>query len=100
MNQINTASPSQAEMKTPEGPENHFSLNEKIAYFKAKWKKEHKMEEVVALLIAVALLAAGIVLDNGLQVAAFILMTVFRVIQRNRMMAYVEQRAFDGSGKQ
>ena len=55
---------------------------------------------VLILLVTVALYAAGVILDNGLQILGFLFCTVSLIVQNNRMMTYVEARAFDGSGRQ
>ena len=77
-----------------------FTLKEKIDFYKRKWRKDHWQGFVLGMLAVVALYVAGTVLDNGLQLAGYIFCAGFLIVQNNRMMAYVEARAFDGSGKQ
>ena len=77
-----------------------FTLKERIGFFKTKWRKEHIADFVLILLVTVALYAAGVILDNGLQILGFLFCTVSLIVQNNRMMTYVEARAFDGSGRQ
>lgn len=77
-----------------------FSLKEKIDFFKRKWRKEHISTFVLGMLAAVALYTAGILLDNGLQLCGYLWCIGFLLYQNNQMMIYVEDRAFDGSGKQ
>ena len=80
--------------------ESSFTLKEKMDYFKKKWKREHIADWVFAVLLAILLCVVGVMKDNGLQIAGPLWISVFSVVQYNRMMAYVEDRAFDGSGRQ
>ena len=77
-----------------------FTLKEKMDYFKKKWKREHIADWVLAILLAIVLCIVGVLRDNGLQIAAPLWISCFSIVQNNRMMAYVEDRAFDGSGRQ
>ena len=77
-----------------------FTLKEKMDYFKKKWKREHIADWVLAILLAIVLCIVGVLRDNGLQIAAPLWISGFSIVQNNRMMAYVEDRAFDGSGRQ
>ena len=77
-----------------------FTLKEKMDYFKKKWKREHIADWVLAIFLAIVLCIVGVLRDNGLQIAAPLWISGFSIVQNNRMMAYVEDRAFDGSGRQ
>lgn len=75
-----------------------FSAKERAAYFKEKWRREHLAADIIAL----ALLTAGTVfsiLNNSpwvfLALPAALFLCTFR---NNRMMAYVEAHAYDGTG--
>lgn len=80
--------------------ESSFTLKEKMEYFKKKWKREHRSSFVFAIVLAVLLFAVGVIRDNGLHIVAVLWMSGFFIAQNNRMMTYVEERAFDGSGRQ
>ena len=56
--------------------------------------KEHLFELFCEILAILAVMVTGFVLDNGLQYAALMVGIIFPVVQRNRMMTYVEKRAF------
>ncbi len=71
-----------------------FSLKEGIDFFTGKWKKEHVFESVVVFLMLLALIAAGFILDNGLQLVGIIGCVIWTLVQRNRMLAYVERHAY------
>lgn len=71
-----------------------FELKDRIAFFKRKWRREHLFELVCKILVILAVVVTGFVLDNGLQYAALMVGIIFPVVQRNRMMTYVEKRAF------
>ena len=71
-----------------------FELKDRIAFFKRKWRREHLFELFCEILAILAVMVTGFVLDNGLQYAALMVGIIFPVVQRNRMMTYVEKRAF------
>lgn len=77
-----------------------FSLQERMDFFRRKWKREHIGVFVFGMVIAIALLALGAVLKNGLHLLGVLWCAGFLIVENNRMMAYVEARAFDGSGRQ
>jgi hypothetical protein len=68
-------------------------------YFRKKWKREHIADWVFAVLLAILLCVVGVMRNNGLQIAGVLWISGFSIVQNNRMMAYVEDRAFDGSGR-
>lgn len=76
-----------------------FTLKERMDFYKRKWKKDHIFSFTLGMAVTAALYAAGILLDNGLQLAGFIWCVGFLLYQNNQMMIYVEERAFDGSGE-
>jgi len=71
-----------------------FSLQEKMEFFKSKWKKEHLFELIAGIIILVALFIFGIIAENGLSELSLILAIAGTVVRYNRMMTYVEKRAF------
>ena len=78
-----------------------FSLEEKIDYFKKKWLKEHIAMMVLWGICILGVFAAGILLRKPLLLSgAVILLAVGHGWRNNTMMTYVEQNAFDGSGRQ
>ncbi len=78
-----------------------FSLNEKIVFYKKKWLKEHITIMALWGLCIIGVLVAGVILTKPLLVSgAMILLVLGHVWRNNTMMTYVEQKAFDGSGKQ
>lgn len=72
-----------------------FSVQERIAFFKRKWIKEHWPVFIVCV---IALLVIALALRRR-PTEAYILCTLGALVQyltlRNRMMAYVEGRVFD-----
>ena len=77
-----------------------FTLQDKIEFFKKKWKKENMFIYVLGYVVIVCLIVAGFFFDNGLQILGAILAIVWPVIQYNKMMSYVEQFAYDGRGSE
>lgn len=78
--------------------ESSFSIQEKMVFFKRKWRKEHIFEAILAMIGFLGWYIAGCYYDNGTQFAAVLLAIIYNGIRRNRMMAYVEAHAFDGTG--
>ena len=78
-----------------------FTLEEKIDYYKRKWKKDHCWTCFWARVLIWLLLAIGIMThEPGWTIAYVIANLFYYCVERNQMMIYVEERAFDGSGKQ
>lgn len=75
-----------------------FLLQEKVAFYQKKWQKEHRASLILWLGVSAALFVAGLVMDNGLQIVAFVLTLGYGVVRYNQMMAYVEKMAYDGGG--
>lgn len=80
--------------------ESAFSLQEKVDYFKRKWSKEHRFEDILAIIAVIGVYLAGYHFDNGLQFVALLLPIIYHGVRNNRMMTYVESHAFDGTGRQ
>ena len=74
--------------------ESAFTWKDRVVFFKKKWRKEHIFEGIVAIVIMVAMLVFGFVLDNGLQFVAIVAMLGWNVVQYNRMMAFDEENAY------
>lgn len=78
-----------------------FSLKEKIDYYKKKWLKEHIAIMSLWGICIIGGFIAGIILTKPLFISgAIILLVLGHAWRNNTMMTYVEQNAFDGSGKQ
>ena len=78
-----------------------FSLKEKVDYFKKKWLKEHIAIMVLWGICIVGVFITGIILSKPLLVSGSVLLLALGHGWRNNtMMTYVEQNAFDGSGRQ
>lgn len=77
-----------------------FSLNEKVDFYKRKWKKDHFFTSLLARILIWCLLCVGIFTKNVLWTIAFVVANVvYYCVERNEMMIYVEDRAYDGSGR-
>jgi len=77
-----------------------FTLQEKIEFFKKKWKKENAFTLILSYIVIICLVVAGFILDNGLQLVGIVVASVWTIVQYNRMMGYVEQFAYDGKGSE
>ena len=77
-----------------------FTLKDRTDFYKNKWLKEHRAIMILIGIGIVGVLLVGIILKNAWFVGtAFILLLLAHVWRNNTMMAYVEDNAFDGSGK-
>ena len=78
-----------------------FTLEEKKAFYQQKWLKDHFWSRVLTHGAMGILLAVGIATRAiPVVVGAFVGQMVCYLVMRNRMMSYIEERAFDGSGVQ
>lgn len=81
--------------------ESSFSLQEKIEYFRTKWLKEHVAAMAAWAVCILAVLIYGVVSRKPMEIAgSVILLLAAHAWRNNTMSAYVEQNAFDGSGRQ
>jgi len=77
-----------------------FSLDEKIEFFKRKWRKDHFAACLIMRILIWGMLCVGIFTKELLWNIGFVIANVvYYCVERNQMMIYVEQRAFDGSGR-
>lgn len=77
-----------------------FTLKEKIDYYKKKWLKEHIAIMAFIGVCILGVFVTGFILRNSLVGYVSILMLVLAHGWRNNtMMAYVESRVYDGTGK-
>ena len=76
-----------------------FTLVEKIAYFKKKWLRDHRLGLIFEGGLYLALLILAVCREHVLLAALVNILSLWRVMaRRNEMMIYIEDRAFDGSG--
>ena len=79
--------------------ESRFTFTERVAFFKRKWLKDHIAVLVVLSLGILGVTLAGVLLKKPMVSAAgILLLAVCHGWRNNAMMAYVEQKAYDGTG--
>lgn len=84
-----------------------FSLNERMSFFKDKWKKEHRGSLIIWGIVlgafgfgCIALkVFAGVDLALYGVIAAALGAAAVNIVRYNKMMSYVEEKSFDGSGR-
>jgi len=77
-----------------------FSLKERVAFYKAKWMKEHIAIMVLAGACIIGIILAALICRQGwLVIIAVIMLLVAHGWRNNTMMAYVEKNVFDASPK-
>ncbi|MBE6613873.1 MAG: helix-turn-helix transcriptional regulator [Ruminococcaceae bacterium] len=77
-----------------------FTLQEKVAFFKKKWLKEHIAAMSCWGIGIIAVLVVSIIFRLPiLAAAAMLLLLLGHAWRNNTMMAYVERNAFDGTGR-
>ena len=81
---------------------NPFSLQERISFYKRKWRKDHVAALVAVPLFALVLFLIGLLATDlfYLCIIALLLGLGWHIFQYNRMMIYIEQHAFDGTGSE
>lgn len=81
--------------------ESTFTLKERMEFYKNKWLKDHFWTRLVARLLIFLLLGASLLTQRYYWAIGYGLASIiYYLVERNRMMIYVEDRAFDGSGRQ
>lgn len=71
-----------------------FTLKERIDFFTEKWKKEHRFELIISMIVIILVMFFGFYKDNGLQFIAIIVSPIWSIHQYNTMKAYVENHAY------
>lgn len=76
--------------------ESAFTAEDRVAFFKKKWKKEHLFEIFLQVLVCIAVFAAGnfIMEDDLLAMLSVFLLCGCYLYNHNQMMAYVERNAY------
>lgn len=74
--------------------ESAFSVQEKTAYFRKKWDRDHAFEQVTAAVLTVALFALGMIRMKDLACIPLILGFAYSVAVNNRRAAYVESHVY------
>ena len=76
-----------------------FELKDRIEFFKKKWLKEHIAVMVFIGICIAAVFVAGIVTGKSILVSITpLLVLIAHAWRNNTMMAYVEHKAYDGTG--
>ena len=77
-----------------------FTLKERCDFWRKKWKRDHLAEIIIWCIIIIAVYIAGIYFQKYLVIAGnCVFAFILYLIKYNQMMAYIEKRAFDGTGK-
>ena len=80
--------------------ESTFTLKERVEFYKNKWLKDHFWTRMIARILIFLLLGASLLTKRYIWAIGYGLASIiYYLVERNRMMAYVECRAFDGSGR-
>lgn len=83
-----------------EQEQSRFTLKERCDFWRKKWKRDHLAEIIIWCIIVIAVYAVSIYFQKHIFAAADCIFAVWLCLKkRNQMMAYIEQHAFDGSGK-
>ena len=80
--------------------ESTFTLKERVEFYKNKWLKDHFWTRMIARILIFLLLGASLLTKRYIWAIGYGLASIiYYLVERNLMMAYVECRAFDGSGR-
>ena len=72
-----------------------FTLKEKIAYYRKKWIKEHTLELIFEMIIIIAFIIVCIVKYKDIVFLVCFGGYAWSIYQYNKMMAYIEDRAYN-----
>lgn len=76
-----------------------FTLKEKIDYYERKWTRDHRMEGIVGFILVLAgIVVLEMLVEEIGAVIGFGIGMYWLTRRRNEEMAYIEERAFDGTG--
>ena len=80
--------------------ESAFTLKEKTDFYRKKWEKEHAFDLTLGMVLILVVFVVGFFRHSGIWFAAGWIGSIMYIGWcRNSMMAYVEDHAFDGSGR-
>lgn len=83
-----------------EQEQSRFTLKERCDFWRRKWKRDHLAEIIIWCAVGIAVYVAAMYFQKYIFAAADCIFAVWLYFKkRNQMMAYIEQHAFDGSGK-
>ncbi len=76
-----------------------FTQEERIQFFRKKWNREHTGELAAMLAVYALSMFLGLRLHLLWLAGGVVTIALWGLWAKNRRAAYVEQHAFDGSGK-
>lgn len=89
----------QAEQNIKSALKSSFSIKEKLAFYKKKWRKEHRASLALMIGAYLFLLMMGMEQDGrGLHLLAWFLLSGGILVRYNAMMAYAEGHVFGNPG--
>lgn len=72
-----------------------FTTHERIDFFKAKWKKDHRSIHILmAVFVVLGMLSSILFSDKFIMIGSVIIGFIFMAFEKNRMMAYVENKVY------
>lgn len=71
-----------------------FSLQEKIDYFKNKWKKDNLFGLTLGMIIIIVIIGLGFRYGAKYVLLGSIIEFAFSLYEHNRMMKYIENNAY------
>ena len=77
-----------------------FTLHEKIDYYKKKWRREHIADYVIGALAVIAFYVCCVILENDMEMLAFLMCPILITVLNKRMMTYVEEHVYDSTDRQ
>lgn len=71
-----------------------FSLQEKINYFKKKWKKDNRFSLTLGMIVILVIIGLGFIYGTEYILLGSIIGFAFSLLEYNRMMIYIENNAY------
>lgn len=80
---------------------NNENLFERIDFYKKKWRRKNLVKIIISLIVIFSIEIVGMVLNNRwIFLVGGNALIIYIITMHNKMMAYVEEKAFNGKGKE
>ncbi len=76
-----------------------FDLKDRIEFFKKKWKKDNRFGLTLGMIVILVIIVLGFFYGAEFTLIGAIAGFAFAIYEHNRMMIYIENHAYDGTGK-
>ncbi len=80
---------------------NNEKLFGRIDFYKKKWRRKNLVKIIISLIVIFSIEIVGMVLNNRwIFLVGGNALIIYTITMHNKMMAYVEEKVFNGKGKE